>query len=454
MPAVQVRKDYALNVRRDFGVFGDGSDETTKIQAALDYGKADGRSVFLPDPVGFYQVSNLTVDFSGNTQASSGPPYGFQAPSIFGGGRRTCVIQQKSGSTGPVISYSGVQGSETGPANNRKVSGFTVADVEIVGTSGSTNHAIQVRNFIDVSLRDLMIRSCGGSGIKLVRDYFVTGTEEYGHGINISNTKIVACSRYGVEGSSTSWGGAGTGTGAAALSGMFNTVEVAACTLGGYYLNPASMTMIDCRAFQCGGPGFQTFRNPNQDSQNFSFNLVGCRSEGNCTSTGSYEVKIDGGCSGSTLTGMTVLATDPRGPHCIGVGNDAVGPTHYIHRAMVNGGMFVGNGATSGQKILVTGSDSRGLMVFNPRAEFTTFAGSPTQISDLVTDGGVQTTVMDTANFGWSPSGYLSFRREIATPGVALADSARVYIKDNGSGKTQLAVRFQSGAEQIIATEP
>lgn len=38
--------------------------------------------------------------------------------------------------------------------------------------------------------------------------------------------------------------------------------------------------------------------------------------------------------------------------------------------------------------------------------------------------------------------------------GAGSAGSARLYAKDNGAGKTQLVVRFNSGAVQVIATEP
>lgn len=34
------------------------------------------------------------------------------------------------------------------------------------------------------------------------------------------------------------------------------------------------------------------------------------------------------------------------------------------------------------------------------------------------------------------------------------ANQAVLYLKDNGSGKTQLAVRFATGAVQVLATEP
>jgi len=43
---------------------------------------------------------------------------------------------------------------------------------------------------------------------------------------------------------------------------------------------------------------------------------------------------------------------------------------------------------------------------------------------------------------------------EMTDPTAPPSDQARIYTKDNGAGKTQLAVRFPTGAVQIIATEP
>ena len=42
---------------------------------------------------------------------------------------------------------------------------------------------------------------------------------------------------------------------------------------------------------------------------------------------------------------------------------------------------------------------------------------------------------------------------EIATPNAPAANQARLFVKDNGAGKTQLCVRFHTGASQIIKTE-
>jgi hypothetical protein len=43
---------------------------------------------------------------------------------------------------------------------------------------------------------------------------------------------------------------------------------------------------------------------------------------------------------------------------------------------------------------------------------------------------------------------------EIAAPTAPAANKARLFLKDNGSGKTQLCVRFNSGAIQVLATQP
>lgn len=43
---------------------------------------------------------------------------------------------------------------------------------------------------------------------------------------------------------------------------------------------------------------------------------------------------------------------------------------------------------------------------------------------------------------------------EVTEPAAGAANSARLYAKDNGSGKTQLCVRFATGAVAVLATEP
>jgi hypothetical protein len=43
---------------------------------------------------------------------------------------------------------------------------------------------------------------------------------------------------------------------------------------------------------------------------------------------------------------------------------------------------------------------------------------------------------------------------EISTPSAPAANKARLFVRDNGSGKTQFCVRFPTGAVQVIKTEP
>lgn len=43
---------------------------------------------------------------------------------------------------------------------------------------------------------------------------------------------------------------------------------------------------------------------------------------------------------------------------------------------------------------------------------------------------------------------------EMTAPAAGAANTARLFARDNGSGKTQLCVRFNSGAIQVLATEP
>lgn len=51
-------------------------------------------------------------------------------------------------------------------------------------------------------------------------------------------------------------------------------------------------------------------------------------------------------------------------------------------------------------------------------------------------------------------AGIFFFQESSADHSAPAANSAVIFIKDNGAGKTQLAVRFSSGATQVLATEP
>lgn len=54
---------------------------------------------------------------------------------------------------------------------------------------------------------------------------------------------------------------------------------------------------------------------------------------------------------------------------------------------------------------------------------------------------------------GVDASGFVEMA-EVTAPAAPAANTARLFVQDNGSGKTQLAVRFPTGAVQTIVTEP
>jgi hypothetical protein len=49
---------------------------------------------------------------------------------------------------------------------------------------------------------------------------------------------------------------------------------------------------------------------------------------------------------------------------------------------------------------------------------------------------------------------FVELAQEISEPAAPAANAARIFLQDNGAGKTQLMVRFASGASQQIAIEP
>jgi len=87
-------------------------------------------------------------------------------------------------------------------------------------------------------------------------------------------------------------------------------------------------------------------------------------------------------------------------------------------------------------------------------------AGTACQGIFLDTESGVSTTGkllnlrQDGAEVFVVDSGGRVKVREQADPAAPVADEAVVYARDNGAGKTQLCVRFATGAVQVIATQP
>lgn len=69
---------------------------------------------------------------------------------------------------------------------------------------------------------------------------------------------------------------------------------------------------------------------------------------------------------------------------------------------------------------------------------------------DLIVSG---TTRVRADTSGAALTGRMQFT-EIADPAAGAVNTGLLYVRDNGAGKTQLCVRFNTGAIQVLATEP
>lgn len=77
--------------------------------------------------------------------------------------------------------------------------------------------------------------------------------------------------------------------------------------------------------------------------------------------------------------------------------------------------------------------------------------------------GGQVLTALSSAVAGWQEpfaallagaGGVIDMAEQSPAPTIPAPNRARVYARDNGSGKTQLVVQFPTGAVQVLATEP
>ena len=58
------------------------------------------------------------------------------------------------------------------------------------------------------------------------------------------------------------------------------------------------------------------------------------------------------------------------------------------------------------------------------------------------------------ADAGGSQKGFITMEELGADASAPSSNKAALFVRDNGSGKTQLCVRFNTGAVQVLATQP
>lgn len=122
---------------------------------------------------------------------------------------------------------------------------------------------------------------------------------------------------------------------------------------------------------------------------------------------------------------------------------------------MVAGGnVFARSGVAAQVAIGDYGPSSEAGMLFGAAADTNLYRSAA---NTLKTDDNLQADSFVSSNWivasGLSGAGFFQVPEQSVDPG-GVADQARIYAKDNGAGKTQLVVRFGSGAVQVLATEP
>jgi hypothetical protein len=132
-----------------------------------------------------------------------------------------------------------------------------------------------------------------------------------------------------------------------------------------------------------------------------------------------------------------------------------------------NGNILIGTTNDGGARLRIIGANAahvvlQGIAATGQTAkvvEFYNASGAGGLLFDLDASGNMRLPQVDGSltigSIGVGSGGaFLAMFEQTSDPGAPAANSARLFVKDNGAGKTQLAVRFASGATQVIATQP
>ena len=368
------------------------ANDTVAINAAFDWAMRHKGVTVLLDATTYF-ISGSRVDYSSSdwaAQPTNGEPYGFAAPSVIGQGKRVSILKQIAGSTGDVFTISGKTGTEAGPANNNKVNGFRMEGVGIVGTPGGGN-GIRMRSIVSSSFENLWIGHTGKSGIKIDREYFVSGqNDEYAYNLSFNKIDLVACALWGFE-----------HTRSAAVQSVLRDVAALNCGTvgvgqkGGFLLCPTNTTLDNCSAIGCGtgsseGRGVLVVTTTSETSTTAVAVFQTLRLEGN-SQTGGYQLELQGSAA-PVIRDVNVVTTPGNYAHPIGIGVRDTGiGKEFTQLAKIEGGFISILGITSpGQRAIVLGKDSRRTELTNIRFEN---QGQDIGLRAMVDNRGFATTV-------------------------------------------------------------
>lgn len=214
--------------------------------------------------------------------------------------------------------------------------------------------------------------------------------------------------------------------------------------------NPASMQLVfrQCRAIQCTSAGWDV-------NQLMAGKFDRCQSWSN---TGTYQFYLRGSTYSCDIDGLDVESTGDATKHGLSLAGNY--NSANVLAFSLDRGIDLNNAAGCHIK---------------PGSRFNTVTNAyyinAGNTNCLVYDGGNLGTVTNatpdevmfygritrTKNMeirGLAGAGYIDFVNEQSVAPAGATNRARLFSRDNGSGKTQLCVIFATGAVQVLATEP
>lgn len=465
---------------KDFGAVGDGvTDDTAAIQAAIDaVVTAGGGKVFVPR--GKYLVSS-TIDLA----AWYGSPAIIFEGEGYGPWNKDGVVATSEHTSLFVVATDGFNVFNIASTSQTVVQNISIRDTSGSRTSGAAIYLERNGAGItgdDGNVTGVLIKQVGikgfQDGIRAIR--LQTST--------IDQVFIEDCTRDGIRLETTAAGGGTSvtlsncfvkecGQDNYSMYGMaysaFVNCASDASTRHTYYLdgttrNNTSISFTGCGAEGAGDDGIHI------TASNFGVTIVGC-GIGPTTGDGIYSagqgVTIIGGKIQQT-TGFGINAASGDAVTAIGAtfSSNTAGETNSTAK-MIQIRNDEKNFMLLGHNVQTGASDSDLVLKNSSGVRSVNNAGTTSanyQIRSSTGDSWIYGVPSSTAEhiFAFAGTNRMQFEEEngaavirilgevSSDPGNPAANQARLYLKDNGSGKTQLMVRFGTGASQVLATEP
>lgn len=441
-----------------YGAVGNGStDDAAALQAAIDALPTEGGEVLVPE--GDFVIAS-TIDLEDRRSIRI---YGVSKPT---GGALTASILRCTQTTGSRI------------FNARTTAGVLFDSLMIRQTGvGFTGHVIDYDHSATAS----------DSAFGGVRDCLIDGETTAASLVHLKKSICMSVIGNHLIGGTCAILGGGTASYANAIS-VTNNLFIGQGTAA--IVDPGEISQawfVNCNAFEpkADGTAGAIYTTARMTNITFTGNWLGdanatgswiscgamdgCVIQGNLISTGAKGIEVTGALNnvGNTVTGNTfatlTTALDISTPLTWSgnyesnffftvtnsiLGSVANGRSQNDSQTTHTGSQLFSNAVPNGVggaissviwSILTGGASNIGLVV----------KGHSGQLAYL----GEFRDSSDNVLLGISEGGHLQFR-EVADPSAPASDFGFLYMKDNGSGKTQLVARFPTGAIQVIATEP